>query len=161
MFHQPKKNPFLAYFLIAVGSVLTTGAIFIAILSQQHPPPRSPPPKPKTPKIRIVTRQTPILDIDALNVPPGNYQAFPIRVQQEALNPVLYLEFFVRAGRNILVLVANDIGFQNWIADVDAQKLYISGLVAADRTTVYLPGPGLYYLVLPTAFLGSPVNPCR
>jgi len=91
---------------------------------------------------------------ETLSVRPGGYVYYTVEVPSYAINPQLTISFTASggSGNDIYVLVMDSTDFINWQNGHSAYTIYNSGKVTAASTTVYLPGPGTYYIVFDNTF---------
>jgi len=89
-----------------------------------------------------------------LSVNPGYYEYYSFEVPSDATNPQLTISFTASggSGNDIYVYVMDSTDFINWQNGHSAYTIYNSGKVTTASTTVYLPGPGTYYIVFDNTF---------
>ena len=89
-----------------------------------------------------------------LSVNPGDYAYYSFEVPSDATDPQLTISFTASggSGNNIYVYVMDSTDFINWQNGNSASAIYNSGKVTTASTTVYLPGPGIYYVVFDNTF---------
>jgi len=92
---------------------------------------------------------------ETLSVRPGGYVYYTVEVPSYAINPAFSISFTASGGtgNDIRVYVIQGTAeFVEWQHGFSVPVIYNSGQVTAASTTVYLPGPGTYYIVFDNTF---------
>ena len=92
---------------------------------------------------------------ETLSVRPGGYVYYTVEVPSYAINPAFSISFTASGGtsNDICVFVIQGTAeFVEWQHGFSVPVIYNSGQVTAASTTVYLPGPGTYYIVFDNTF---------
>ena len=89
---------------------------------------------------------------DTLIIRPTDWRRYSVLVKDWMDSPKIELEFEIVSGRDVEVMVFEDVPYKNWAAGVSAAPIYFSGRVAAGTRTVRLSGPGTYHVVVSNRF---------